>query len=133
MAKQDTINKYLDEFLATCSPERKEKFLSKSVDNQYASIINWRRRNREKAEMAVNKAEAVSASVILATLRGLSKKLMEVKEISAAESRKLNDEIENFKNNVANHEENRKARMLAGLEKQARMLNARIEKLRNEQ
>ncbi len=59
MAKIDTVNKYIGEYLAGKSPEAAERFRAKDVSRQYQSIMTWRynRRKRAAASAAVPAAE----------------------------------------------------------------------------
>ncbi len=52
MAKIDTVNKYIDEYLAGRSPEAAERFRAKDVSRQYQSIMTWRYNRRKRAAAA---------------------------------------------------------------------------------
>lgn len=52
MAKIDTVNKYIDEYLAGRSPEAAERFRAKDVSRQYQSIMTWRYNQRKRAAAA---------------------------------------------------------------------------------
>ncbi|MBD5203451.1 MAG: hypothetical protein HDS82_01065 [Bacteroidales bacterium] len=129
MAKIDTVNKYLDDFLAERKPEYREKFMKRSVDNQYASIISWRRRMKLKAE--AGEPMATTPSGIVETLRTLRKKLVELPELTERECERLQKEVEAMNDAVVNHAEIRRQRALQELERQAAQIEQRIAALRN--
>lgn len=58
MAKIDTVNKYIDEYLAGKSPEAAERFRAKDVSRQYQSIMTWRYNQRKRAAAATAAAPA---------------------------------------------------------------------------
>ena len=58
MAKIDTVNKYIDEYLAGRSPEAAERFRAKEVNRQYQSIMTWRYNRRKRAAAASAAAPA---------------------------------------------------------------------------
>ncbi len=64
MAKIDTVNKYIGEYLSGKSPEAAERFRAKDVSRQYQSIMTWRynQRKRAAASAAVPAAEETPKS-----------------------------------------------------------------------
>ncbi len=128
MAKIDTVNKYLAEFLEGRRPEYCEKFKQKSIDNQYASIASWRRRNRLKAEL--KESSGYSAAGILESLRTLRKKAVDLQDITEKETERIRKELALFDESIVNHTEIRKQRALEELERQAEAINARIAELK---
>lgn len=129
MAKIDTVNKYLEQFLADRKPEYREKFMARSVDNQYASIISWRRRMKLKEE--TTNTSAASATGLVEGLRALRKKLADLPELTEKESVRLQKEIEAFKDTLLNHAEIRRQKTLDDLERQAAAIEQKIAALRS--
>ena len=46
MGKVETVQLYLDNYLAGKAPDFCERFKDKSIDKQYAAIMAWRRKQR---------------------------------------------------------------------------------------
>lgn len=89
MKKEDTINKYIVEFLAEKSEEEREAFVQKDVARQYSAIMSWKRRMDIKRAEEISGAETILG--MLAQLRRaveIGKDMTEedcIKIISAAE------------------------------------------------
>ena len=61
MSRQDTVNKYIDQFLKGRGPESCERFRSKSLDKQYSSIMQWRRKLRREESTPKSTREIIDA------------------------------------------------------------------------
>lgn len=129
MAKEDTIKAYLEEFMEGRSPEYREKFLAKSIDNQYASITGWNRRRKKAAGSSEAAPEEVAKSGFVSSVRKLRGQVVEV-ELTEKEIERLRNELTEFLNTLDNLEDLRRDREMKKLEKEAAKINRRIEALR---
>lgn len=80
MAKIDTVNKYIDEYLAGKSPEAAERFRAKDVSRQYQSIMTWRYNQRKRAAAPAGREEPKSPAEMLRGVRSCMERRTDLTE-----------------------------------------------------
>lgn len=124
MGKQDTVAKYIDAFLKGKSPAMVEKFRSKDVDRQYASIMQWRRK------MRILQNTPQSVRDITDLLRKASENLVNAPLFSAADIEEITNEINRFKGALEECIESQRLRKIRELETQQEAIRRELEELR---
>ncbi len=93
MKKEDTIRKYIDDFLAEKSEEEREAFMQKDVARQYSAIMSWKRRMDIKRAGEISGTETILGMLLqLRRAVEIGKDMTEedcIKIISAAEGIKV--------------------------------------------
>lgn len=72
MAKIDTINKYMEQYLAGKSEKAIQRFHEKDVDKQYQSIMTWRYNMRKRG---VDIGDEREGKDIVEELRGVRRRI----------------------------------------------------------
>lgn len=124
MGKQETVDKYKEQFLEGRSEEARARFLSKDIDKQYISIMGWRRRNKMKKEK-----DTPSASNIILELRSVRKNIVNV-DLTPKDAERILREIDALKGSVENYEKLVAEKELHRLEADRRKMSEMIEALR---
>lgn len=123
-SREATVAKHIDEFLKGRSPKAREEFLSRSLDRQYSSIIQWRRARRIKESTPQSTAE------ILDTVSRLADMIANAPEISEADSREISERIGALQGRLNAYMEEQKLRRIRALEEESRRINERLSELR---
>lgn len=124
-SKEDTIRKYLDEYLKNKSEDKRQEFMSKSESKQYAAIMAWKRRNelRDK-ERGLSAADVIKHAASLKTLIELTDNFNE------KEMERMYEALGEAKTSLDNFHRMRKEREIKRLEQEQRELQDRINRLR---
>lgn len=130
MSKEETVLMYRDEFLASQKPDKRENFIQKSIDKQYASIMSWRRRQRMADETPAEPKGNLSANSLIAAVRKVRKSVVDVQELSQRDSNRLRIEAEELIVTLANYDKIRAQKELENLERENARMQARMEELR---
>lgn len=125
MKREETIKMYVDEYLQGKSEHQKEKFLSKDVNHQYASLMAWKRRKELKDGLV-----GIGVAELLKHIRSFRRLVPRASELSANEIKKLYKELEEAKLVLDNYDRLKAQRELEQLEQERRALEQRIDHLR---
>lgn len=123
-SREATVAKHIDEFLKGRTPKAREEFLSRSLDRQYSSIIQWRRAKRIKERTPQSTEE------ILETISRLAEMIANAPEISESDSRDISERIGALQGKLTDYMEAQKLRSIQALEEESRRINARLSELR---
>lgn len=126
MKREETVKVLAPEFLKGKSEAAVNKFMSKSIDKQYASLMAWKRRN------SIEIGSTVTVADILKSLSRSRGNVVKLESLSDREAKKLLAELDNFKNTVDNFSKIQKERRLADMERERARIERDIEALRSE-
>lgn len=136
MAKIDSVNKYMEEYLAGKTPEQREKFMAKDVDHQYQSIMTWRynmrRRNAPKVAkktIAEEQPRQYTPLEIIARARATVEEGAPLKE---AEVQELCQSIDAFKAYLQHYLQRCRREEIRALESRQEEIAARLRTLREQ-
>lgn len=136
--KSETVAENLQDFLAGKSEDYKNKFMEKSLEQQYIAIANWKR-NAKKLGSATKDLAKVSAATVMSYLKEAHRKLVKLDTISPKESQKIQNLLDNVKSAIDNFDIIKKKQLLEALQsekeklaKQNENLELQIQKLQNE-
>lgn len=137
-SKNETIAEFRDDFLAGKSDDYKAKFDSRTEDQQYAAIANWKRNAKNLGDASKDLAKVTAANV-MAYLKDAHKKLVNLETLTPKETQKINDMLDKFKGAVDNFALLKKQQYLKSLQaekeslqKRSANLDEEIQKLQNE-
>lgn len=122
--KEETIEKYLDEFLKNRSEEQKSEFLSRSTDRQYASIMAWKHRQYGARK------EMQDVESLIDGLRTVRKTIPLLTDMDDKDLKRLRKEIASLESAVTVYETQQREREIRELEAQQRELERRLAELR---
>lgn len=135
MAKQDTINKYIDEYLAGRTPAAIEKFRSKDIDRQYQSIMTWRYNQRKKGEtsqQAASEPAVKTDTTAVESLRALRRTLERRKDITEGELDEITGELTSLADFVKAERHRLRLAEIQKLESSSREIAERLRVLRDQ-
>ena len=127
MSKLDTVNKYKEEFLEGKSAEKVARFLEKDVDKQYASIMQWRLKQRRAQNTPKSTKDIVEG------LRKMNAMIQNAPELTNQDVQAIADELTTLNDTLNNYAVRQRERMIQELEAQRRQLDARLAALRPEE
>lgn len=124
--KEETIEKYKEEFLGNRSEEARREFLSRSIDRQYASIMAWKHR-QYSADKGMHDVES-----LIDGLRVVRKSLPLVENIDEKDLKKLRKELGLVEVAIAAYEKQQRVKEIKELEQQQKELVKRLTILKGE-
>lgn len=122
MNKEETVKHYREAFLAGRTPAYALKFDAKSVNNQYASIMTWRRKNRQAATEPQGNA-------VVEQMRSVRTMAMRAKDLTATDIDKLEVEANELLRSLGELRITARERELRMLESEREALENRIQRL----
>ena len=124
MSRQDTVNKYIDQFLKGRGPESCERFRSKSLDKQYSSIMQWRRKLRREDSTPKSTREIIDA------LRRVNALVGNAPEMGEEDYNAIMAEVDTLLATVDDTVSRHREQKIRQLEEQSRLIAGELEKLR---
>lgn len=124
MSRQDTVNKYIDEFLQGRGPEACERFRSKDLNKQYSSIMQWRRKVR------IQESTPRSTREITDMLKKVGQMIVNAPEFAEDDASAVSHELEVLRQTVGVTLEKRREAQIQALEEESRRIASRLEQLR---
>ncbi len=125
MGKAETVAKYADEFLKGKSEEAKARFREKELGKQYASIMQWRSKQRKSSG-----SREVCAADIAALIKQAKSELQRLSSLDERESRTLYAEIDALRLALGDYEEEQRQRRIRDLETRREEINRELQRLR---
>lgn len=122
--RHETVEKYLEAYLKDKSPEKREAFLAKSFDKQYACIMAWKNRYGNLA-----KNVGVSPADIIKHTRSITDLIDLAEDFSDKELKKMYDAVEAVREKLDGYQQIRKERELRRLEKEREAIQRKIDAL----
>lgn len=131
MSKQETINKYREEFLKGRSEAFIAKFNEKDEPRQYQSIMTWRynRRKGQKGSDAARSA-ATAAETPLQLVERLKHAIMKLQD--TAELDEVGEQVKNLQALVADKRRRMMLQEIDNLENSRQEISRRLEMLRQQ-
>ena len=131
MSKQETINKYREEFLKGRSEAFIAKFNEKDEPRQYQSIMTWRynRRKGQKGSDAARSA-AIAAETPLQLMDRLKHAIMKLQD--TAELDEVGEQVQNLQALVADKRRRMMLQEIDNLENSRQEISRRLELLRQQ-
>lgn len=131
MSKQETINKYREEFLKGRSEAFIAKFNEKDETRQYQSIMTWRynRRKGQKGSDAARSA-AIAAETPLQLVERLKHAIMKLQD--TAELDEVGEQVKNLQTLVADKRRRMMLQEIDNLENSRQEISRRLEMLRQQ-
>ena len=131
MSKQETINKYREEFLKGRSEAFMTKFNEKDEPRQYQSIMTWRynRRKGRKGSDAARSA-ATAAETPLQLVERLKHAIMKLQD--TAELDEVGEQVKNLQALVADKRRRMMLQEIDNLENSRQEISRRLEMLRQQ-
>ena len=131
MSKQETINKYREEFLKGRSEAFIAKFNEKDEPRQYQSIMTWRynRRKGQKGSDAARSA-AIAAETPLHLVERLKHAIMKLQD--TAELDEVGEQVKNLQALVADKRRRMMLQEIDNLENSRQEISRRLEMLRQQ-
>lgn len=123
-SRELTVAQYRDEFLSGRSQSAREEFLSRPLDKQYASIIQWRRNKRLRESIPA------ATSEIIAALDNVRDLISNAAEISQADASAINERLDSLHVHLAEYLEKQKARTISELEAESARIADKLRTLR---
>lgn len=127
--REQTIEFYRKDFIEGKSEEAIKKFDSKPAHQQYADIMNWKRKITKQTKEA-NGVVIASISNVLKYLKSANQEIENLTNLSAKDADKTLQAVEIIKDNIQNFDRIRKQHQLAELIKQEEKLQKEGDSLR---
>lgn len=127
MGKAETVAKYIDEYLKDKSPTAVEKFHTKDVDKQYASIMGWRRKLRLEA------STPDSADEIVDYLKHAKVLIGNAPEISQQDMERIKVQLQQLQDYIVEYQEVQRMQKIAELEQRQQEIARQLQRLRGEE
>lgn len=122
--RQDTVNKYLEAYLEGKSQAKREEFLSKPFDKQYACIMAWKNRYGNVA-----KKLGVSPADVIKHTRSIAELIEMAENFSDKELKKMHEALDAAKEKLNGYQEIVKKRKLRELERERENIQRQIDAL----
>ncbi len=126
MKKEETIQLYIDEYLADKPEEVQAEFRNRDTARQYATIMAWKRHRSLKVL-----EEQSDASTILANLRQVRMSIEAAKDIAEADMVKIKEAVAQISESIEACELRRDLREIEELQRRQEEINRRLEALRD--
>lgn len=124
MSKEATVAKHIDDFLKGRTPEAQEEFRSRTIERQYACIIQWRRKLRKKQETPRNVEEIVE------TLEKSMQLIVNAPAITEEQCTQIRTMLERICGSLDEYMSRQKQRTIENLEARRAEIEAQLRQLR---
>lgn len=125
MKREDTYNKYIDDFLAGKSEQERVDFLEKDFTRRYSAVMAWKRRQEIKQA-----AEMSGVDDILLLLTRARMAVENAKSLSDEDLSKIDDAIDTLSVSVGRCREAMTQREIEALERQQQEIQKRLDRLK---
>ncbi len=127
MSKEETIARYIDEFLKGRSPKMVEKFRAKDVDKQYFSIMQWKRKQR------LESIPPQDIDIIINNIKATKSSILNAKELTNEEVKKINILLEDIQKCLNEYISQQRVRKIQELEQKQSEIARQLQELRGEE
>ncbi len=125
MKKEETIEKYLDDFLAGKSDQERIEFLEKDLSRRYAAIMAWKRRRE------IKEATKLSGVDDILLLLGQAKRAIEnAKTLTDTDLCKIDDAKDAISITIDKYRQIKTQKEIEILEKQQLEIQERLNRLK---
>lgn len=127
MSKEETVARYIDEFLKGRSPKMVEKFRVKDVDKQYFSIMQWKRKQR------LESIPPQDIDIIINNIKATKSSILNAKELTNEEVKKINILLEDIQKCLNEYISQQRVRKIQELEQKQSEIARQLQELRGEE
>ncbi len=127
MSKEETVARYIDEFLKGRSPKMVEKFRAKDVDKQYFSIMQWKRKQR------LESIPPQDIDIIINNIKATKSSILNAKELTNEEVKKINILLEDIQKCLNEYISQQRVRKIQELEQKQSEIARQLQELRGEE
>lgn len=132
--REETVMKYLSEYLEGKGEEKSNEFLSRPLDKQYAAIMAWKYRKDEKKgakrKGKTNVPQGLTSAEVIKHIQSLPTLIDMIENLPDSDFDVMYAGLDAAREALRNYHANRRAREIAALEKERDEIQRRIDALR---
>lgn len=132
--REETIQRYLSEYLEGKSDEKRREFMERSLEKQYAAIMAWKYRREEKKgsrhKNRNSRLQGLSAAEVIKHIKSLPDLIDMIENLQDADFDVMYAGLDAAREALHNYHSNRRAREIAALEMERDEIQRKIDALR---